>query len=106
MKKRKIIEIIKNSEVLTNEEKRELIVKAKIENFINSYKLIVKTPFLLLKYLFIAFEFVFEHISILFGIITEIFNSICIKIDTSKDFTLTEGQAREKILEEIKIKNN
>ena len=41
MNKKIIIKMIKESQVLTEQEKKELIRKAKIESFVNSYKIII-----------------------------------------------------------------
>lgn len=104
MKKRKIINIIKKSKVLTEKEKKELIRKGKIENFINSYKIIIKLPFLIIGIFFATLTMLFATISEFFDLIEQIFNSICIKIDNLNDLVLTNGEIREKILKEIKEK--
>lgn len=104
MNKKRIIKIIKESQVLTEQEKKELIRKAKIENFVNSYKMIIKSPFLLITIIFATLTMIFATISKYFDLIEQVFNSICLKIDNTKDITFTNGETREKILKEIKEK--
>lgn len=106
MKKRKIIKVIKESQVLTKQEKKELIKKAKIENFVNGYKIFLKLPFLILGILFATLTMVFASISELFDLMEQVFSSICIRIDNLKEFVITNNNTREKILKEIKEKNN
>lgn len=95
--KKRIIKIIKESQTLTEQEKKELIKKAKIENFVNSYKIIIKSPFLIIG-------IIFATLTMIFATISECFDLICIKIDNIKDITFTKGKAREKLLKEIKYK--
>ena len=102
--KKRIIKMIKESQVLTEQEKKELIRKAKIENFVNSYKIIIKLPFLIIGIIFATLTMIFATISEYFDLIEQVFSSICIKIDNFKEFNITNGKAREKILKEIKEK--
>ena len=104
MNKKRIIKMIKESQVLTKQEKKELIRKAKIENFVNNYKIIIKLPFLILGLTFVTLECLFGYITEFFDLIEQVFHSICIKIDNFKEFNITNGKAREKILKEIKEK--
>ena len=104
MNKKRIIKMIKESQVLTEQEKKELIKKAKIENFVNSYKIIIKLPFLIIGIIFATLTMIFATISEYFDLIEQVFHSICIKIDNFKEFNITNGKAREKILKEIKEK--
>lgn len=96
--------MIRESQVLTEQEKKELIRKGKIENFVNSYKIIIKLPFLILGLTFVTLECLFGHITEFFDLIEQVFSSICIKIDNFKEFNITNGEIREKILKEIKEK--
>ena len=105
MNKKRIFKIIEESQVLTEQEKKELIKKAKIENFVNSYKIIIKSPFLIIRIIFATFTMIFATISEVFDLIEQVFHSICIKIDNIKDITFTQGEAREKILKEMTEKN-
>ena len=43
---------------------------------------------------------IFATISEYFDLIEQVFNSICIKIDNTKDITFTNGEVREKILKD------
>ena len=104
MNKKRIIKMIKESQVLTDQEKKDLIRKAKLENFVNSYKIIIKLPFLIIGIIFATLTMIFATISEYFDLIEQVFNSICIKIDNTKDITFTNGEVREKILKEIKEK--
>ena len=104
MNKKRIIKMIKESQVLTEQEKKELIRKGKIENFVNSYKIIIKLPFLILGLTFVTLECLFGYITEFFSLIEQVFSSICIKIDNFKEFNITNGEIREKILKEIKEK--
>lgn len=104
MNKKRIIKMIKESQVLTEQEKKELIRKGKIENFVNSYKIIIKLPFLILGLTFVTLECLFGHITEFFDLIEQVFSSICIKIDNFKEFNITNGEIREKVLKEIKEK--
>ena len=103
-KNKRILKMIKESQTLTKQEKKDLIIKGRIENIINSYKVIIKLPFLILGISFATLECLFGYITELFSLIEQVFSSICIKIDNTKDITLTNGEAREKILKEIKEK--
>ena len=102
MNKKRIIKMIKESQMLTEQEKKGLIRKAKIENFVNSYKIIIKLPFLLIGIIFATLTMIFATISEYFDLIEQVFSSICIKIDNFKEFNITNGEARERILKEIK----
>ena len=104
MNKKRIIKIIKESQVLTKQEKKNLIRKAKIENFVNSYKIIIKLPFLIIGIIFATLTMIFTTISKCFDLVEQVFHSICIKIDDTKDITFTNEEVREKILKEIKEK--
>lgn len=103
-KNKRIIKMIKESETLTKQEKRELITKGRIENIVNSYKVIIKLPFFILGISFVTLECLFGYITEFFSLIEQVFSSICIKIDNFKEFNITNGKAREKILKEIKEK--
>ena len=104
MNKKRIIKMIRESQVLTEQEKKELIRKGKIENFVNSYKIIIKLPFLILGLTFVVLECLFSHVTAFFDVIEQVFHSICIKIDNFKEFNITNGEIKEKILKEIKEK--
>lgn len=99
---KKIIKWIKESEVLTEEEKKKLIKRGKIEYLLNSYKTILKFPFLILGILFATLECLFNYFADIFDLIEQTFSSICIKIDSLKEVNLTKGEAREKLIKEMK----
>lgn len=99
---KRTLKMIKQSKVLTEKEKKELIGKGIIESIINSYKIIIKTPFWILGITFATLECLFGYITELFSLIEQIFSSICIKIDDIKEFTLTNNDARERLIKEIK----
>ena len=102
MRKRKIIKMIKESKVLTEQEKRTLIRRGKIENIINSYKFFLKLPFLIIGIFFATLIMIFAYFSEIFDLFEEVFSSICAKIDSLKEFVITNNNTREKILKEIK----
>lgn len=102
MRKRKIIKMIKESKVLTEQEKRTLIRRGKIENIINSYKFFLKLPFLIIGIFFATLTMIFTYFSEIFDLFEEVFSSICAKIDSLKEFVITNNNTREKILKEIK----
>ena len=53
--------MIKESKVLTEQEKRTLIRRGKIENIINSYKFFLKLPFLIIGIFFATLTMIFAY---------------------------------------------
>lgn len=98
---RRGFEVIKKSKVLTKKEKRELTTKAIIELIVNSYKLIIILPILIIRIIFVILTTIFTTISNFFDIIQETLIQVCFKIDNIKDINLTRCQASKKVLEEI-----
>lgn len=99
---KRTLKMIKQSKVLTEKEKKELIRKGIIESIINSYKIIIKAPFWILGITFVTLECLFGYITEFFSLIEQVFSSICIRIDDIKEFTLTNNNARERLIKEIK----
>lgn len=103
MKINKVIKLINKSKVLSKQEKRKLIVKGLIETVINAYKFIIKLPFIILGMLFATIEMVFSYIVELADLIEQVFHCIVDWLeDRLPELTLTKGQARDKLMEEIK----
>lgn len=98
---RRGFEVIKKSKVLTKKEKRELTTKAIVENIVNSYKLIIILPILIIRIIFVILTTIFTTISNFFDIIQETLIQVCFKIDDIKDINLTRCQASRKVIEEI-----
>lgn len=98
------IKMIKRSNILTKQEKKELIIKGLLESIVNSYKVIIKLPFLILGLTFVTLECLFGYITEFFSLIEQVFSSICIKIDNFKEFNITRGKARDRMIQEIKSK--
>lgn len=100
------LQIILQCSSITRQEKRGLIIKGIIENCINSYKTIIKLPFLLLGILFTSIYYLLNLLSELFDLIQNVFMNICLNIeDNLPDVTITKGKARDKVLQEIRNKH-
>lgn len=102
---RKGIKIIKQSEVLSKEEKREYIIKGTIEELLNSWKWFAKLPFTIIGITFVTLECLFGYLAEGASLVEQVFRSIVLWLDDRRDITLTNGETREKLLKEIKEKN-
>ncbi len=99
----KVIKLIKRSNVLTKQEKKELIIKGLLESIVNSYKLFLIAPFTLLRILFLILENLFNYITEFIGIIETIFYKLTNLIDRKlPELSLTKGNTRNKLIQEIK----
>ena len=99
------IKLIKRSNVLTKQEKKELIIKGLLESIVNSYKLILIVPFALLRILFLILENLFNYITEFIGIIETVFYELTNLLDRKlPELSLTKGKARDRIIQEIKNK--
>ena len=91
------------SKTLTKKEKNELIIKGLTENLVNSYKFILKIPFLVIGLPFVGLGALLTKLGELCFFIQTPCENICTKIeDNLPDFVITKNKAREKILKEIK----
>lgn len=103
MRIKQVIKLINKSNVLNKQEKRKLIVKGLIETVVNAYKFIIKLPFIILGILFATIEMVFSYIVELTDLIEQVFHCIVDWLeDKLPELALTKGQARDKLIEEIK----
>ena len=101
----RVIKIIKRSNVLTSQEKKELIIKGLLESIVNSYKLILIVPFTLLRILFLILENLFNYITEFIGIIETVFYELVNLLDRKlPELNLTKGKARDRMIQEIKNK--
>lgn len=101
----KIIKLVNRSKTLTNKEKRELISKGLIEQVINVYKTIIKLPFVLIGVTLCIIGCLFEYIVDGIQLIEQVFRSIVFWLDDKiPEINLTKGQARDKMIAEIKGK--
>lgn len=97
------IKLINKSKTLTNKEKRELISKGLIEQVINVYKAIIKLPFVLIGVTLCIIGCLFEYIVDGIQLIEQVFRSIVFWLDDKiPEINLTKGQARDKMIAEIK----
>ena len=87
---------------ITKEEKRRFIILGTLETFINSYKMILKLPFLLIICIFIIIGTVFEKITELFDVIVIPFDPIINKIDKLKTIELCKKEDKDKLYQKIK----
>lgn len=99
---KRVFKRIKNSEVLTDKEKKEMIIKACLELALNSWKLILKAPLFILYISFAGIGKAFEFIGEVIDCISTIFYEISKKVDDNANIVLTNTIAREKLLKEIK----
>lgn len=101
----RVIKLIKRSNILTKQEKKELIVKGLLESIVNSYKLILIVPFALLRILFLILENLFNYITEFIGVIEAVFYELTNLLDRKlPELSLTKGKARDRIIQEIKNK--
>lgn len=101
----RVIKMIKRSDILTKQEKKELIIKGLLESIVNSYKLILIVPFALLRTLFLILENLFNYITEFIGIIETVFYELTNLLDRKlPELSLTKGKARDRMIQEIKNK--
>lgn len=101
----RVIKMIKRNNVLTKQEKKELIIKGLLESIVNSYKLFLIAPFTLLRVLFLILENLFNYITEFIRIIETIFYELTNLLDGKlPELSLTKGKARDRMIQEIKNK--
>ena len=101
----KVIKLIKRSNVLTDQEKKKIIIKGLLESIVSSYKLILIVPFALLRILFLVLENLFNYITEFIGIIEAVFYELTNLLDRKlPELSLTKGEARDRMIQEIKNK--
>lgn len=98
---KRVFKSIKNSEVLTDKEKKEIVMKGCLELVLNSWQLILKVPLFIMFITFTGIGKAFEFIGEVIDCIGTIFYEILQKIDNT-DIVLTNTIARKKLLKEIK----
>lgn len=99
------IKLINRSKTLTNKEKRELIGKGLIEQVINVYKVIIKLPFVLIGLTLCIIGCIVNYIGEGIELVEQVFRSIVFWLDDKiPEINLTKGQARDKMIAEIKGK--
>ena len=99
------IKLINRSKTLTNKEKRELISKGLIEQVINVYKVIIKLPFVLIGLTLCIIGCIVNYIGEGIELVEQVFRSIVFWLDDKiPEINLTKGQARDKMIAEIKGK--
>lgn len=97
------IKLINKSKTLTNKEKRELISKGLIEQVINVYKTIIKLPFVLIGLTLCIIGCIVNYIGEGIELVEQVFRSIVFWLDDKiPEINLTKGQARDKMIAEIK----
>ena len=97
------IKLINRSKTLTNKEKRELISKGLIEQVINVYKVIIKLPFALIGLTLCIIGCIVNYIGEGIELVEQVFRSIVFWLDDKiPEINLTKGQARDKMIAEIK----
>lgn len=97
------IKLINRSKTLTNKEKRELISKGLIEQVINVYKVIIKLPFVLIGLTLCIIGCIVNYIGEGIELVEQVFRSIVFWLDDKiPEINLTKGQARDKMIAEIK----
>ena len=96
------LKIIKRSKVLTKKEKRKMIALGFCETFCNSYKLILKLPFLIFAIPLILLGAGLEYLGEFLQNVVNIVDTPIQKINDINDITFTKSEAREKLLAEIK----
>ena len=99
------IKMIKESEVLTKQEKKEYIIKGTIEEVLNSWKLFAKLPFAIVGITLCTIGMLFSYVVELLDLLEQVFRCIVQWIDDRQELTLTKGQTRDKLIKEIKEKN-
>lgn len=99
------IKLINKSKTLTNKEKRELISKGLIEQVINVYKTIIKLPFTIIGLTLCIIGCIVNYIGEGIELVEQVFRSIVFWLDDKiPEINLTKGQARDKMIAEIKGK--
>lgn len=99
------IKLINRSKILTSKEKRELISKGLIEQVINVYKVIIKLPFVLIGLTLCIIGCIVNYIGEGIELVEQVFRSIVFWLDDKiPEINLTKGQARDKMIAEIKGK--
>ena len=99
------IKLINRSKTLTSKEKRELISKGLIEQVINVYKTIIKLPFVLIGLTLCIIGCIVNYIGEGIELVEQVFRSIVFWLDDKiPEINLTKGQARDKMIAEIKGK--
>lgn len=99
------IKLINRSKTLTSKEKRELISKGLIEQVINVYKVIIKLPFVLIGLTLCIIGCIVNYIGEGIELVEQVFRSIVFWLDDKiPEINLTKGQARDKMIAEIKGK--
>lgn len=97
------IKLINRSKTLTNKEKRELISKGLIEQVINVYKVIIKLPFTIIGLALCIIGCIVNYIGEGIELVEQVFRSIVFWLDDKiPEINLTKGQARDKMIAEIK----
>ena len=105
MKIVRTIKVINRSKTLTSKEKRELISKGLIEQVINVYKVIIKLPFVLIGLTLCIIGCIVNYIGEGIELVEQVFRSIVFWLDDKiPEINLTKGQARDKMIAEIKGK--
>ena len=80
-----------------------MIVKGLIETIVNAYKFIIKLPFIILGILFATIEMIFSYIVEFTDLIEQVFHcTVGWLEDRLPELALTKGQARDKLMKEIK----
>ena len=97
------IKLINRSKTLTNKEKRELISKGLIEQVINVYKVIIKLPFTIIGLVLCIIGCIVNYIGEGIELVEQVFRSIVFWLDDKiPEINLTKGQARDKMIAEIR----
>lgn len=103
MKIVRTIKVINKSKALSKKEKRKLISKGLIEQVINMYKVIIKLPFVLIGLTLCIIGCIVNYIGEGIELVEQIFRSIVFWLDDKiPEINLTKGQARDKMIAEIK----
>lgn len=97
------IKLINRSKTLTSKEKRELISKGLIEQVINVYKTIIKLPFTIIGLVLCIIGCIVNYIGEGIELVEQVFRSIIFWLDDKiPEVSLTKGQARDKMIAEIR----
>lgn len=97
------IKVINKSKVLNKKEKRELISKGIIELIVNVYKPIIKLPFTIIGLTLCIIGCIVGYIEEGIELIEQVFRSIVFWLDDKiPEIKLTKGQARDKMIAEIR----
>lgn len=96
------LKIIKRSKVLTKKEKRKMIALGFCETFCNSYKLILKLPFLIFAIPLILLGAGLEYLGEFLQNVGNVVDTPIQKINSISDITFTKGEARERLFAELK----